>query len=63
MALILDLNNMFLEVLKTSYIYPDTSKVRFVKGLANYTKYVLNSLNNALNTYEHAFVVPMSQSL
>ena len=39
---ILDLNNMLLEVLNTSYIYPNTSKVRFVKGLANYTKYVLN---------------------
>ena len=39
---ILDLNNMFLEVLNTSYIYLNTSKVRFIKGLVNYTKYVLN---------------------
>ena len=35
MALILDLNNMFLEVLNTFWIYPNTSKVRFVKRLAN----------------------------
>ena len=43
MVLILDLNNMFLEVLNTSQIYQNTSKVRFVKELANYTKYVLNN--------------------
>ena len=30
--------------MKTPYIYPNTIKVRFVKGLANYTKYVLNNL-------------------
>ena len=35
---------MFLEVLNTSQIYPNTSKVCFVKGLANYIKYVLNNL-------------------
>ena len=44
MALILDLNNIFLEVLNTSQIYPNTRKMRFVKGLANYTKYVLNKI-------------------
>ena len=44
MALILNLNNMFLEVLNTSWIYLNTSKVHFVKRLANYTKYVLNNL-------------------
>ena len=38
MALILDLNNMFLEILNTSQIYPNTSKVHFVKELANYNK-------------------------
>ena len=44
MALILGLNNMFLEVLYSSEIYPITSKVHFVKELANYIKYVLNNL-------------------
>ena len=38
MSLILDLNNMFLKVLNPTYIYPITSKVYFVKGLANYNK-------------------------
>ena len=33
---------LFFEVLNTSQIYPITSKVRFVKGLANYIKYVPN---------------------
>ena len=42
MALTLDINNMFLEVLNLSQIYPITSKVHFVKGLTNYIKYVLN---------------------
>ena len=32
----LDLETLFLKVLKTSQIYPIISKVRFVKGLANY---------------------------
>ena len=35
MVLTLELETLFLEVLNTSYIYPITSKVRFVKGLAN----------------------------
>ena len=39
MALILDLNNMFFEILNTSQIYPNTSKLRFVKELANYIKW------------------------
>ena len=43
MSLILDLNNMFLEVLNPSQIYPITSKAHFVKGLANYTKYDPNN--------------------
>ena len=38
MSLILDLNNMFLEVLNPSLINPITSKVDFVKGLANFNK-------------------------
>ena len=38
MTLILDLKIRFLEVLNTSQIYPNTSKMRFVKGLANYIK-------------------------
>ena len=38
MTLTLDLEAQFLEVLNTSQIYPNTSKVRFVKGLANYIK-------------------------
>ena len=38
MVLTLELETLFLEVLNTSYIYPNTSKVRFVKGLANYKK-------------------------
>ena len=42
MALTLDLNYMFLEVLNPFLIYPITSKVHFVKGLANYIKYVSN---------------------
>ena len=40
MALTLELETLFLEVLNTSYIYPITSKVRFVKKLANYIKYL-----------------------
>ena len=36
MALTLDLNNMFLEDFKPSKIYLITSKVYFIKGLANY---------------------------
>ena len=43
MTLTLDLNNMFLEVLNSSLIYPITSKVHFVKGLDNYIKYVPNT--------------------
>ena len=35
MALTLDLEILFLEALNISYIYLITSKVRFVKGLAN----------------------------
>ena len=35
MALTPDLETMFLEALNTSQIYPISSKVRFVKGLAN----------------------------
>ena len=35
MALTLELETLFLEVLNTSYIYPITSKVHFVKRLAN----------------------------
>ena len=38
MASKLDLETKFLEVLIISLIYPNTSKVRFVKGLANYIK-------------------------
>ena len=38
MALTLDLEIKFLEVLNTSKIYQNTSKVHFVKGLANYIK-------------------------
>ena len=38
MASTLDLETKFLEVLKTSQFYPNTSKVRFVKGLASYIK-------------------------
>ena len=38
MVLTLELETLFLETLNTSQIYPNTSKVRFVKGLANYIK-------------------------
>ena len=38
MALTHELETLFLEVLNTSWIYPITSKVCFVKRLANYTK-------------------------
>ena len=38
MILTLELKTIFLEVLNTSEIYPNTSKVRFVKELANYIK-------------------------
>ena len=38
MVLTLELETKFLEVLNTSQIYPNTSKVCFVKGLANYIK-------------------------
>ena len=39
MALTLELETLFLEALNTSYIYPITSKVGFVKRLANYINY------------------------
>ena len=43
MALTLDLETLFLEAINTSQIYPITSKVHFVKGLANSNlTYVLN---------------------
>ena len=35
MVLTLELEILLLEALNISYIYPITSKVRFVKGLAN----------------------------
>ena len=38
MALTLELETLFLEALNTYQIYLNTSKVRFVKGLANYIK-------------------------
>ena len=38
MASTLDLETKFLEILNTSQIYPNTSKVHFFKGLANYIK-------------------------
>ena len=38
MALTLEFETRFLEVLNTSLIYQNTSKVRFVKVLANYIK-------------------------
>ena len=38
MASTLDLEIKFLEVLNTSYIYQNISKVHFVKVLANYIK-------------------------
>ena len=38
MALTLELETLFLEALNTTKIDPITSKVRFVKGLANYIK-------------------------
>ena len=37
-ALTLDLETKFLEVLNTSQIYPNTSKVHFVNGLTDYIK-------------------------
>ena len=40
MALTLDLETLFLKALNTSYIYPITSKVCFVKGLANYINFL-----------------------
>ena len=43
---------MFLEVLNTSQIYPNTSKVRFVKRLTNYTKYVLDNLDSFVRYQE-----------
>ena len=39
MALTLELETLFFVALNTSWIYPITSKVCFVKGLANYIKY------------------------
>ena len=54
MSLILDLNNIFLEVLNTSYIYQITNKVHFVKGLVNYTKYDPNKQEGAISTYQVA---------
>ena len=38
MALTHGLETRFLEVLNTSWIYPNTNKVRFVIGLVNYIK-------------------------
>ena len=44
MTLTLDLETLFLEALNTSWIYPITSKVRFVKELADYIlTYVSNN--------------------
>ena len=46
MALTLELETLFLEVLNTSYIYQITSKMRFVKGLVNSTlTYVPNMIH------------------
>ena len=46
MALTLGLEALFLEVLNTSYIYQITSKVHFVKGLANFTlTYIPNMIH------------------
>ena len=38
MVLTLELETLFLEALNTSQIYPITSEIHFVKGLANYIK-------------------------
>ena len=46
MALTLELETLFLEVLNISYIYPITSKVHFVKGLA---KSILTYIPNMIH--------------
>ena len=48
MALTLELKILFLEALNTSYIYPITSKVHFVKGLANS---ILTFIPNMIHIY------------
>ena len=46
MALTLELEILFLEVLNISYIYPIISKVHFVKGLTNFIlTYVSNMIH------------------
>jgi len=43
---------LFLEALNTSWIYPITSKVCFVKGLANFTlTYIPNMIHICPNIY------------
>ena len=53
MALALEIETLFLEALNTSYIYLITSKVRFVKGLANsILKYVPNMIHICPNIFD-----------
>ena len=57
MASTLDLETKFLEVLNTSQIYPITSKVHFVKGLANsmltYVPDMIHICPNNLPLWQH----------
>ena len=46
MVLTLELETLFLEVVNTSWIYPITSKVCFVKGLANSTLTYVPNMNH-----------------
>ena len=62
MALTLELETLFLEILNTSQIYPITRKVCFVKGLANFKlTYVPNMVhicpNNNNNNKKEAFIL------
>ena len=51
MVLILKLETLFLEALNTSYIYPITSKMHFVKELVNFIlTYVPNIIHICPNT-------------
>ena len=55
MGLTLELETLFLEVLNTSSIYPITSKVHFVKELANsILTYVPNMIHICPNKREEA---------
>ena len=51
MTLTLELKTIFHEALNTSYIYPITSKVCFVKGLANYKLTYVSNIKSHMSLH------------